>query len=223
VQAAAAVQGCVPDLEVFGGLALNEWVGGLNPAAVEAAIAMGAKEIWMPTLSAENERARLGRPGTGITVLDGGGRLKPPVAEILRMIAARDIILGTGHLSAVEIVSVVRAARQTGVRKILVTHPEIEFIRLPLAVQKEIAGPGLFFERCFARSIFALDWDGLASAIRATGVESNVLATDLGQPDNPDPVSGYAEMVAAYAARGFSAAELEWMTCRNPAQLLNLP
>jgi hypothetical protein len=213
----------VSGVAVFGGLALNEWVGGLNPAAVEAALAMGAKEIWMPTLSAENERAHRGHPGTGITILDGAGRLKAPVDEILRLIAAREIILGTGHVSPGEIVAVVRAARQAGVRKILVTHPEIEFIRLPLAVQKEIAGPGVFFERCFARSIFALDWDGLANAIRETGVESNVLATDLGQPDSPDPVSGYAEMVAAYAIRGFSAAELEWMCCRNPAQLLNLP
>ena len=32
---AAALRETVPGIEVFGGLALNEWVGGLNPGAVE--------------------------------------------------------------------------------------------------------------------------------------------------------------------------------------------
>ena len=40
----------VPGIGVFGGVVLNYTVGGLNPEAVEAAIAFGAKEIWMPNI-----------------------------------------------------------------------------------------------------------------------------------------------------------------------------
>ena len=111
VLAASAVMEQGPGIRVFGGLALNEWVGGLNPGAVDAALKMGARAIWMPTLSAENERIHLGKPGTGITVLDPGGGLKEEVQEILRLIAESDVILATGHLSPAEIVAVVKAAR----------------------------------------------------------------------------------------------------------------
>jgi hypothetical protein len=105
----------------------------------------------------------------------------------------------------------------------LVTHPEINFIRLPVSLQKELAGPGVYFERCFAREIFALDWDGLAASVREVGVESTVLATDLGQPGLPDPVEGMGIMIEEYAARGFGDSELEKMTAENPALLLGLP
>ena len=35
---------------VFGGIALNFSVGGINPHAVRAALKLGAKTVWMPTL-----------------------------------------------------------------------------------------------------------------------------------------------------------------------------
>jgi hypothetical protein len=222
VPLAAAVREQVPEVAAFGGIALNEWVGGLNPAAAEAAIRMGAKEIWLPTLSAENERAHQGRPRTGISVLRGNGALAPEVHEIIRLAAAADVMLGTGHLSPCEIAAVVRAAKEAGARKIVVTHPEIRFIQLPVSVQKDLAGPGVWFERCYARALFALDWDGLAASVREVGVASTVLATDLGQPDNPDPLTGLAGMAGAFRARGFSDAELDLMMRRNPAGLLGL-
>src|SRR5262249_39239990 len=47
----------VPGLEVFGGIALNLAVGGINPVAVERmAMVKGGygKVVWMPTYDAEN-------------------------------------------------------------------------------------------------------------------------------------------------------------------------
>ncbi len=61
-------------IRVFGALALNTQVGGLNPAAAEAALTLGAREIWMPTQDAANHRRWEGRPG-GITILDDKGRI----------------------------------------------------------------------------------------------------------------------------------------------------
>jgi len=43
-------------LAVFGGLALNRHVGGVNPAAVTAELLQGARVIWMPTADAHTQR-----------------------------------------------------------------------------------------------------------------------------------------------------------------------
>ena len=52
---ATTLREAIPGLQVFGGLALNRAAGGLNPYAVEAALAMGAAEIWMPFWSCAAE------------------------------------------------------------------------------------------------------------------------------------------------------------------------
>jgi len=183
---------------------------------------MGAAEIWMPTLSAENERAFRGAPGTGLRALDDEGRLLPEVIRIIRLIARSGAILGTGHLAPEETAAVVAVAREEGVRAILVTHPEIQFIAMPVALQKGLAGPGLFFERCFCRPGFCRDWAGLAADIRAAGVRNTILATDLGQPDNPHPVEGLAHFISQMRGQGFSPLELETMTSASPALALGL-
>ena len=89
---AAIAEEVVPGIRVLGGLALNEPVGGLNPAAVEAAIRMGARQIWMPTMSAANDVAyyRRLRPGDasqkrGITILNEEGGILPVVHDILSL------------------------------------------------------------------------------------------------------------------------------------------
>jgi hypothetical protein len=170
--------------------------------------------------SAGQECRFLGRAEEGLWICRADGTLKPEVLEILDLVAKADVILGTAHLSPGEIVLLVREGRRMGLRKILVNHPEIEFVNMTEALQKEIRGPGVFFERCFARKSFLLDWDGLARVTREVGFESTVLATDLGQPENPHPVEGLAEMRRQFAERGFSESELRVMMCETPAMLL---
>src|SRR5690606_31648868 len=41
-------------VKLFSGLALNNASGGINPHAVDHAAKIGAKIIWLPTLSAKN-------------------------------------------------------------------------------------------------------------------------------------------------------------------------
>lgn len=56
-----------PDVRVLGGVVLNDTVGGFNPRAVEAALEMGARQIWMPTKSAANHQQHYGARG-GLSV-----------------------------------------------------------------------------------------------------------------------------------------------------------
>ena len=82
VERAWLVSRFISGIRVFGGLVLNETVGGLNPSAVSLALSMRAKEVWMPTRSALNHRRHEALPG-GITVLNDRGELVPAAEEIL--------------------------------------------------------------------------------------------------------------------------------------------
>jgi len=213
----------VPDLRVFGGLALNNPVGGLNPFAVEAALRMGAAQIWMPTFSSAAQPGE--RLGPGLTILDEG-QIKPSVLDILRLIAECDAILGTGHLSSPEILALVPAAHELGVRKILITHPEHPPIEMPLLQQEELRDRhNVLFERCLITTTFgggSLPFEALAAVIRRVGPETTVVATDFGQVDNPSPTSGLACYIANLYAHGFAEAEIARMTRENPARLLGV-
>lgn len=207
----------------FGGLALNAQVGGLNVDAVAVALKMGARIIWMPTFSADNHlRARGGGPGIRVV---SDGVLAPAIPAILDLIRQDDAILHTGHLAVAETVALVKAAREMGVRKIVVTHPELWFITMPAAVQQELAEMGAYFERCFCSTTEEGRYVPLASMagdIRRVGMASTILATDFGQVGNPLPVPGMRQYAAAMLDAGFTWQEVLRMGRDNPARLLGL-
>ncbi|MCI0621521.1 MAG: DUF6282 family protein [Acidobacteria bacterium] len=217
---AALTELAVPGVKAFGGLVLNQEVGGLNPAAVEAALKTGARQIWMPTLSAAHHLRMQRLPGIGISILDEQRRLIPAVCEILVLVRDSAAILGTGHLSPHEINALVRGAREAGVGKILITHPDYRLTALTPGAQRELCATGVFFERCYLAIGRGADWDSMAAAIRAVGVDASVLVTDLGQPDNVSPLEGMREMVEQLGRLGFSPSEIRRMGRENPLALL---
>lgn len=225
VERAWLVSKVVPGIQVFGGLVLNETVGGLNPAAVRLALALGAKQIWMPTRSARNHRRHHGQPG-GLSVFNAEGTLLPAVEEILHAVAEADCILGTGHLSPEEGTALIRRARIVGVRKILVTHPEWAPTKYSCAAQKELAAAGgVVFERCFVSTTHlcgCVPFETIERAITEVGVETTVLSTDLGQAEMPAPVEGLTLYARRLRSAGFSADQLRQMMRTNPRRLLSL-
>jgi len=225
VERATLVSKIVPEIQVFGGLVLNDTVGGLNPAAVRLAVRMGAKEIWMPTRAARNHRKSLGEGDDGITIFDNDGRLASSVDLILDLIAEANCILGTGHLSPDESVALICRARQRGVRRILVTHPEWSATFFPLELQRQLAGNGIVsFERCFVSTTHRCGFTPMktiAEAIVAVGIETTILSTDLGQPDTPPPVEGMLLYMEQLRGLGLSIDELRQMAVENPLALLN--
>lgn len=222
---AALASEAVPGILVFGGLVLNRQAGGLNQAAVAAELALGAKEIWLPTLSAANHiRLKGGDPAQAVPVFAEDGRLRPELPPIFEMIAKSGAILGTGHLSPAETEAVVVAAQDCGVAKILVTHPEFEVTAMPLEQQKRLAARGVFFERCFFASNAEqrLPPAELARQIKTVGVETTILASDFGQAANDPPPEGFRRLLAHMQQSGFTAADLDIMTRQNPRRLLGI-
>jgi hypothetical protein len=219
---AQVVEQAAGGIRVFGGVTLNPAVGGLNPEAVRAALALGAKEVFMPTLHSAHQHRHEGKPG-GLSIFCSDGTLRDEVKEILDLVAQADAILGTCHLSPDEILALVRAARRAGIRKALVSHPELALLALPVALQQELAAEGAFFERMHVHGNSVTDWVGLAAITRAVGVERTVLVTDLGAVQYPlDPVEGMRDFLEQFRAQGFTEAELDLMARRTPARLLGL-
>jgi hypothetical protein len=216
------IQRLLKNILVFGGIALNYPLGGLNPAAVETALKLGVRQIWMPTLDAANQY-RYEKKRGGITVVNREGNLKREVIEILEILSGKEMILSTGHLSQDEGIRLIKEARKRGIQKILVTHPDHFFIQMPVEVQKKLAKEGVFFDRCFPTPTTSpLTMEGMAKRIREVGVVSSVLTSDFGQPENPFPVEGLRSYIQQLVQLGFSDQEIDQMVRINPERLLNL-
>src|SRR5690242_12027761 len=53
---ARVVSEAVSEVDTIGAITLNRAVGGMNPVAVEIAAREGARIVWFPTVSSENEQ-----------------------------------------------------------------------------------------------------------------------------------------------------------------------
>ncbi|WP_274649039.1 DUF6282 family protein [Paenibacillus humicola] len=216
----------VPGVRLFGSITLNPPVGGLNPHAVETALRLGASTVWLPTVYSAAHLRLEGKSG-GVEVT-AGGRIVPPLRDVLKLVAERDAILGTGHLSPEDIFAVVDAARSLGVNKIVVTHPESYAVGMSLADQRKIAESyGVLFERVCAqpdrRGGYVSNLGVNLRAIRELGCESTVLATDGGQPELPSWTEMMTETARYMAEHGLTQEEINGMMKRTPARLLGLP
>jgi hypothetical protein len=219
VMLAEAVRRRFPELQVFGGLVLNRSAGGLDPERVRDVLGEGARIIWLPTHDGCGECRDRGRTN-GLPVIDSAGELLPALRGIIDLIASADAVLATGHVAADEAVAVVRAARDGGVRRILVNHPEIPFLKFPPELQVLLRDAGAILEHCYPRPEDCDGFDGIASETRAAGVASVVLATDLGRTDLPCPIEGFRRLIYELRERGFREEELSQLTSRNPMRFL---
>lgn len=237
VSRAYLVQRMVPDIRIFGGVVLNYYVGGLNIAAVEAALRLGGREIWMPTVDAGYHAEVHGGTGgyesqsggrsqaEGIWVTDRNGRIRPEVAEILKLVAEYDAILGTCHLSPREIVALVKEARSLGVEKIVVTHPFFKVPNLDIPTIAEIVRLGAMPE--FGYCTVSPAWQYAApskivQAVQEVGASRCLLVSDTGQRHNPLPSEALRIFGQTLFEKGLSEKEIRTMIAANPAELLDL-
>jgi uncharacterized protein DUF6282 len=224
---AAVVDRVVDGLRVFGGLTLDRQVGGLNPAAVEVSAKLGAKILWMPTLSSANDHVKFGRSDPGISLLDEENRLAEPLWEILKLARAHDMILASGHVSVPEIHAVFTAAQQVGIERLLITHA-LETLAGPtltIADLHDFVGQGAMIEFSYLTCGGALATEPpakIAAAIHAVGADHCVMSTDYGQKRNPPPVDGLRGFIGDLLRCGVTETEIGAMVRRNPAALLGL-
>ena len=216
-------------LTVVGGVTLNQPAGGVNPAAVAAALIAGGRVVWMPTADAHTqERARLPRlcdlePRLGRAVL-----AVPPVEHrtaaavelVLALIAEHDAVLATGHLSGAECHWLLRRARHYGIGRVLLTHPSYTVPGLDPAAVGELADAGGFVEITPYQLLHqpACTPAMLAEVARAAG-QRLVLSSDAGQPDSPAPPQALQQLLDELTGQGVDQGLLRAASSSVPTDL----
>jgi hypothetical protein len=203
----------VPGIDVYGGVILNLAVGGINPHAIRTMLGMQGdrgRVVWLPTWDAEADASRQRESRLAVPIVEDG-RLVPELAEVFQLIAENDLVLATGHISPDEILMVLPAARQAGVRRMLVTHA-----RSSIPEMMQMVEEGAVLECIYS------DISLCASRIKAVGAEHFVLATDLGQPGRPNHTDGFKTLIMHMREEGITQEQIDMMVRVTPARLLGL-
>lgn len=223
-------------VRVFGGIALNGLVGGLNPRAVELSLRMGGKIVWFPTISSpahieyHNHGGGFPTPTMRLMpeapnpVLGEDGKLKPEVHEIVQLIKEEDAVLAAGHMSPPEIFAVFKAAREAGVQRLLVLHPDF-VVNLTEAQARELADMGAFIEHAvnmYYRERPEWPIDKLVNWIKVVGPEHTTLGSDTGQATSPLPSEVFGKVAHQLVESGVAERDVRRMLSDNPGSLLNI-
>jgi hypothetical protein len=227
---AAVVDQVVDGVRVFGGICCDYEVGGVNPAAVETALRIGGKIVWLPTLTSRQDQLngigeQLGIPGPGLSVVDDGGSLWPETRAVLDLVAEFGAVLATGHVTWEEHLAVTKEFGGHGT--VLVTHALEELAGPNLTVEQcvELADLGATIELCALTCLGTLatrSVSEIADAARTIGFERCTLATDYGQKVNLRPAEGFQAFADALLGEGLSESSIRRMACGNPCALLGL-
>jgi len=235
---AVLVMKIVPGIEIFGGIVLNNAVGGINPAAVEWMQRMSGgrgKVVWLPTFDSDKHVKTLVDPkGSGIVVAPNGV-VAPQVEEVLKIIARENLVLATGHIHAEEVMAVVKRAKELGVKNILITHALTNIPGLSMEQARQVAQMGAYIEYCYLQSMTGPDaqhawmkhWSrvslkDVAKVVGDIGAQHVVLSTDLGQHAMMTQPDGMEDMITGLLKEGVSQSDIDLMVKKNPARLLGL-
>lgn len=229
-------------MRLFGGVVLNNAVGGLNAEAIYASslLSDGPLMVWFPTINAEQfldnseyeiapewvQRKGFTARKTGSVSpvrLMIGNKLLPEVEEVLEMIKKTNAVLATGHISWRETLALINRALEIGIESIVVTHPIYQRISMPIKVQKDLAKLGCFIEQSYSMySIDDIPIKQIADQIKAAGAKSIILSSDVGQAFSPAPSEALCRFAKLLAREGISEAELKTMLVDNPRKLLGI-
>ena len=220
---------------LYGGVALNGSVGGLNPDAAETALELGGRVVWLPTAWSANHAGQARAAGTErfvgqrvpgpdeeLSVLNDDGQLTDATREIVDLVAAHNAVLGTGHIRPAAIEAVVDACADAGV-DVMVNHPCFRVVDLSIDQMASLARRGAVMEFC-AYSIQSTDGhsvERVAEAVDQLGPDNCLLATDFGQAENP-PVPGLAAFADALVEAGLDRETVNRTMTETPTELLGL-
>ncbi|MPM25732.1 hypothetical protein SDC9_72232 [bioreactor metagenome] len=224
-------------VEVYSAICLNNSVGLFNLNAVDIAVNMGAKIVYFPTVSAKNHidhhkggfvgSGKASVPETPVVYVDEKGVMDPKAVEVLKYLAEKDVVLGTGHGNAWEIDHLVEKAVELGVKRILVNHPHYH-IGATYEQMSKWAAMGAYIELnvcVFTAGSKLGDRDDqvLADMLKAVPLDRMILDSDLGQVNNGSPVEGMYNFIQHLMKNfGLTREDIDLIAKTNPAKLLGV-
>jgi predicted TIM-barrel fold metal-dependent hydrolase len=213
-------------VRVFGGVTLNYYQGGLNPAAVEMCAQLGGKMVWLPSHDSAHHRRVMGLSG-GIELLDEKDKPVPELYKIFEIIAENNMILDPCHAGTKQRFVVIDEAKKVGVKKIVITHPNWNVTKATHEQMAEMAERGAYIgifmygdvpnfnnPNCDPMEMFEI--------IRKVGPEHIVLASDLGTVVNMPPWEGMKLFMRLMIANGLPEKDIKRMVGENPRSLLGI-
>ena len=213
---------------VYGGVVLNSAVGGANPDTVEIAARLGGRVVWMPTVSARAHKAGATSPelsvhrGFELRPVDviANGALLPQWFDVLDTVAAHDLLLASGHLSANETVVLFREAKRRGVQRLLVNHPKMAFLHWNDEAAAALQALGAHLELGILPDLLG---DAEHSSLTLTHnypASLLVFGGDLGHAHHPPPATAVAPWLTDLEKRVGTDTALAIMTTQTRSLLL---
>jgi hypothetical protein len=227
------VRKAVPGIEIFGGVEMEQSVGGINIEAVKRMTMMKGgygKVVWLPTFDSVTftewvKNSGEGRPYSTTTIpISKDGRLLPSVLELLDFVAQHhELLLQTGHNSAAEALMVVHEAHQRGITHIVVTGAMDPVVKMTIPQMQQAAREGAFIEFAYSNAFGPKPehtTKEFADAIRQIGPKLCILSTNF--VDFPAHPQALLDFMRALHQEGIPVADLNLMAKTNPALALGL-
>ncbi len=213
---------------VYGGVVLNSPAGGANPDAVEVAARLGGRVVWMPTVSARTHKAGASAPelavhrGFELRPVDviGDGTLLPQWFEVLDVVAAHDLLLASGHLSADETVMLFREAKRRGVRRLMVNHPKMAFLHWNDAASSALQELDAHLELGILPDLLGDADHSSLTLTRSYPTSLLVFGGDLGHADHAPPATAVAPWLHDLEKHVGTEAAVAIMTTQTRSLLL---
>jgi hypothetical protein len=194
------------DFPVYGGVVLNNSVGGLNVDAVKSAARIGGKFVWFPTVSCSSIQINWSH-----------------VEDILHVVKENQMVIATGHLKSADIFTLLDKAKSLGIWRIIINHPLTKVVGASLDEQVEMSAYA-YLEHCFVACMERhdnLDPVLIKDSIKKVGANRCLMATDFGQLFNPRPINGMKMFINSMIREGISIDEIDLMCKDNPHKLIN--
>ena len=219
------VHGNTNDFTMFGSITLNRQVGGINPRAVDVALQLGAKVVWLPTQSAINGLRRQNKALTDGVEVVRDGKIVPELATVFSLIKEHNAVLGTAHIAPEESFIVIEAARKAGVKNIVVTHPEWWLVGMSLEDQARLVKDyDVILEHCYAQNMgggkYKSNMEANLEAIKVCGYKNVMVDTDGGQVENPHWEIALQQYMQYLVDHGIPEEQVHYMTHTIPMNLL---
>ena len=215
---------------VFGSVTMNSSIGGLNAEAVENALRLGAKVVWLPTQSARNHLIRNHKPLDHVVEVVRDGKVVSELYDIFSLVKEYDVTLSSGHMGPEEIFVIAKAAKEAGLKKFVVTHPEWWLVNLSESdMEMLVREYDVFLELCYAQNKgigaghgYLLNLERNLETIKRVGYQNVLISSDGGQVENAPWEWALLHYQKYLLSQGLSEKEVFYMNRELPSYLLGL-
>lgn len=151
------------------------------------------------------------------------GSLRPGVLTVLELVGDYDGTTGTAHVCREEMLALVAAADDMGLKKILVTHPHLKMLRLSNPDMKNLPDMGAILRLCSGTVQPVAGHVGMndtVETVRFVCAQHCVMSSDTGSPRKPVPPETTRAYLYCLRVRGIADDKIRMMTRDKPKAMV---